>query len=129
MLIWGGQQGGVRKADGASYNPVSDEWQPLPTTGAPSARQRHVAVWTGSEMLIQGGDTVTGSVADGFAYHPGNGQWRALSGSGNPQPRSEATAVWAASELVVFGGRANGLLVASLQRLVPQPTWYFYLKP
>jgi hypothetical protein len=129
MLVWGGQQGGVRQADGAAYHPVSDEWQALPTVGGPSARQRHMAVWTGSEMLIQGGDTVTGSVADGFGYHPGSGQWRALSGSGNPQPRSEATAVWADGELVVFGGRANGQLVASLQRLVPQPTWYFYLKP
>jgi hypothetical protein len=33
----------------------SDSWAPSTTTGAPSARGAHTAVWTGSRMLVWGG--------------------------------------------------------------------------
>jgi phospholipase C len=32
------------------------------------------------------------------------------------------------SELIVFGGQSGSVPVAALQRLTPQPTWYFYRK-
>lgn len=129
MLVWGGQGGGNFVADGAAYDPLADTWTPITATNAPTARSAHAAVWSGQEMLIFGGESAAGTLADGAAYDPVAGKWRALSGTGGPQARSSATAAWAASAMLVFGGLANGVPVASLQILNPQPTWYFYRKP
>jgi len=129
LLIWGGQQGGTPLGDGAAFDPVDNTWEALPAPGAPSARSGHVAVWTGDEMLVFGGQTAAGAVATGGAYNPATGQWRTLSTAGSPLARSLAAGVWSGSELLVFGGQSAGVPVASLQRLNPQPTWYFYRKP
>lgn len=82
MLVWGGQGPQVTAqypavfGDGAAYNPATDAWRPLPVDGAPSPRHEHVAVWTGTEMLIWGGegqgsfDQRTPIFGDGAAYTP-----------------------------------------------------------
>jgi hypothetical protein len=129
MLVWGGQGGGGFLADGAAYDPLADTWSPITATNAPTARSAHVAVWTGQEMLVFGGESAAGTLADGAAYDPVAGKWRALSGTGGPQTRSSATAAWTVGAMLIFGGLANGVPVASLQILNPQPTWYFYRKP
>ncbi|MBP1612495.1 MAG: hypothetical protein H6Q01_1158, partial [Acidobacteria bacterium] len=56
MLVWGGEasSAGELLATGAAYDPLGDTWSDLPTTGAPSARRFHAAVFTGSEMLVWG---------------------------------------------------------------------------
>ncbi len=41
--------------DGGQYDPVGNAWTATTTTGAPSARQYHTAVWTGSRMIVWGG--------------------------------------------------------------------------
>lgn len=128
MIVWGGQRNGVPCGDGAAYDPATDSWEPLPATGCPTARFNHAAVWTGQEMLVLGGSNGAGELATGAAYNPLTGVWRSLSSSGGPLPRTEATAVWAGAEVLVFGGRSEGKAVAPLQRLVPQPVWYFYRK-
>jgi N-acetylneuraminic acid mutarotase len=73
MLVWGGQRashGDRFLADGAGYDPASDAWNPLPAAPL-AARDRHVAVWTGTEMVILGGccdgDAPIGS---GAAFRP-----------------------------------------------------------
>jgi N-acetylneuraminic acid mutarotase len=128
MIVWGGQRDGVPLGDGAAYDPATDSWEILSVTGAPAARFDHAAAWTGQEMLILGGSSGSGEFSTGTAYDPLTGVWRPLSTSGNPLARTEATAIWAGTEVLVFGGRARGLAVAPLQRLVPQPVWYFYRK-
>ncbi|MHB1306967.1 MAG: Kelch repeat-containing protein [Limisphaerales bacterium] len=128
MIVWGGSGGGVPRADGAAYDPVTDLWEHLSSTNAPSARFNHATAWTGTEMLILGGTGATGDLASGAAYDPATGLWRVLSGAGSPLPRGELTAVWTDSEVLVFGGRSNGTPVNSLQRLVPQPAWFLYRK-
>ena len=58
MIVWGGQGGfpGVPTLnDGGRYNPADNSWTALTTTGAPTPRYRHTAVWTGSEMIVWGG--------------------------------------------------------------------------
>ena len=129
MIIWGGGQGGTVLADGATYDPAADAWSAISTNGAPSARSGHSALWTGTEMLIFGGSIASGETATGFAYNPATDQWRALSTAGNPTARTGASSVWTGTELLTFGGTAGGSPVASLQRLNPQPTFYFYRKP
>lgn len=129
LLVWGGAGGGNYLADGGIYDPATDSWSSLNTTNGPAARSAHGTVWSGQEMLVFGGESYLGTLSDGGAYDPVAGTWRALSTTGNPQPRSSATVVWSGTEMLVFGGVANGAPVPSLQRLNPQPTWYFYRKP
>lgn len=129
LLVWGGRSGDALRNDGAAYDPESDAWSPLPMDGAPAPRAGHLAAWTGQEMLVFGGDTAGGPTATGGAYDPGSGTWRALSGAGSPRERADAAGAWSGAELLVFGGRVQGTPVAALQRLNPQPAWYFYRKP
>jgi len=128
MLIWGGRNTSGALNDGAAYTLATGTWEALVTNGVPAARYDHAAVWTGQEMLIFGGATSTGELASAANYDPVSGLWQALSTSGSPQARALPGTVWSGTELVVFGGRANGQAEAALQRLTPQPTWYFYRK-
>lgn len=130
MLVWGGVNDSGPLGDGAAYDPVKNVWTPLPSDGAPAAREQHSAVWTGSEMVIYGGLTAAGTTATGAAYDPATGRWRPLTNPGVPQARSGATAAWTGSEALFFGGRNDaGTPLAALQRLNPQPAWYFFRKP
>ncbi|MBI4325509.1 MAG: hypothetical protein HY674_09625 [Chloroflexi bacterium] len=129
MLVWGGQSRGTALGDGATFRPPFNTWAPLSSTNAPSARTDHAAVWTGLEMLIVDGADASGELSSSAAYDPVIEQWRALSNSGGPLARTQTAAVWTGVELMVFGGLSGGQLrVGSLQRLVPQPNWYFYRK-
>ena len=47
---------------------------------------------------------------------------------GGPLARSLLGAVWSGTEILVFGGNSGSQAVATLQRLSPQPAWYFYRK-
>ncbi|MBI4662991.1 MAG: galactose oxidase [Verrucomicrobia bacterium] len=113
MIVWGGQSSGELLGDGASYDPVSNTWEPLPALDAPAPRRAHSAVWTGQEMIILGGETSFGFAASGSAFNPASGKWRPLSTTGNPQPRAGATAAWTGTELLVFGGRTGSQPVGS----------------
>jgi hypothetical protein len=132
MIVWGGTDGSNFMADGGIYNPNNNNnpWTSLPTEGAPTGRAGHVCLWTGSEMIVFGGTTAAGQVtASGAAYDPLKNRWRPLNADGNPTARSETAAVWSGSELILFGGQNGGKVLASLERLDPRPTWYFYRKP
>ncbi len=54
MIVWGGS-GGTSVANGGRYRSTTDTWLTTQSDGAPSARNRHTAVWTGTEMIIWGG--------------------------------------------------------------------------
>jgi hypothetical protein len=59
MIVWGGytQTMGqnVYVGLGHRYDPVSNSWSETSGAGAPSPRYRHLAAWTGSEMIVWGG--------------------------------------------------------------------------
>jgi N-acetylneuraminic acid mutarotase len=62
FVIWGGQDPNTNAfvGSGGAYDPVSDSWTSLSSTGAPVARSGHAAAWTGSRMLIWGGTNTSG---------------------------------------------------------------------
>jgi hypothetical protein len=108
MIVWGGIDGpsGNHLDSGASYDPLADVWAATSKTGAPSGRERHTAVWTGSKMIVWGG---LGSgklpwLNDGAVYDPATGVWIALSRVGAPSPRERHTALWTGSKMIVWGG-------------------------
>jgi hypothetical protein len=108
MIVWGGSDAaGTALTDGARYDPTTDTWAPLESAGAPAARARHVAVFTGDEMLVWGGASGATRLADGGRYVPGTGWGGAIPADSAPAPRDLATAVWTGREMIVWGGEAT----------------------
>ena len=106
MVVWGGYNDStyLYSNDGARYNPTANTWTALPTTGAPSARGWHTAVWTGSEMIVWGGYGVAGYSSAGASYDPAANTWTPLPTNSAPAGRFHHTAVWTGSEMIVWGG-------------------------
>jgi N-acetylneuraminic acid mutarotase len=111
MLVWGGffSAAGTPLNDGGRYNPSTDTWADMASTGAPSPRADASFVWTGARLIVWGGtDDQAGQFAnvfsDGAKYNPTADSWTAISSSGAPLPREQAAAVWTGSEMLVWGG-------------------------
>lgn len=107
MIVWGGQGYSYQQVEGTGgrYDPATDTWRPVATTGAPAGRYGHTAIWTGQEMIVWGGRGADSSVlGDGARYDPASDTWRPLSASGAPGPRYGHRAVWTGSEMIVWGG-------------------------
>ena len=45
----------IELGQGGRYDPATDTWAAATTSGEPTARTRHRAVWTGDEMIVWGG--------------------------------------------------------------------------
>ncbi|MCY1046251.1 hypothetical protein OV208_33385 [Corallococcus sp. bb12-1] len=114
MLVFGGLGcggDGPRYCEGgARYDPRRDAWSPLSTKGAPSPRTGHVAVWTGTRMLVWGGAAAkcgnggSGACADGAVYDPASDTWTPLRTEGAPSARSGHAGVWTGQSLFIWGG-------------------------
>jgi N-acetylneuraminic acid mutarotase len=112
MIVWGGDDGtagefgsGAKFGSGSTYDPAADTWTSVPLVNAPSARSRHTATWTGSQMVVWGGTDGTSALGTGAGYDPaGAGTWTALPTSGAPSPRFWHTAAWTGREVIVWGG-------------------------
>jgi N-acetylneuraminic acid mutarotase len=137
MLVWGGSseasEGGRYFADGAIYNPVTNEWQAMaPASLAP--RDNAAGVWTGEQLVLWGGygrsDECTPCFhGTGAAYDPAADAWVPLA----PAPlsgRGAHRAVWTSREMLVWGGfdsevQADGALYnpfdGAWTRMAPGP--------
>ncbi len=82
-------------------------WLPTSTSGVPSARYGHAAVWAGSEMIVTGGlawDPVlnqylhTGQYG---RYNPTTETWKTAEGA---PAAGYQTAFWTGSHMLVWGG-------------------------
>jgi N-acetylneuraminic acid mutarotase len=111
MILWGGAPGNARGSvfTGGRYDPLTDQWTSMSTTGAPHSRHHPTAVWTGSQMIVWGGvSEVTTTVNSGGVYDPALDQWIAATpSSGAPSARYRHTAVWTGSQMVVWGGNTG----------------------
>jgi N-acetylneuraminic acid mutarotase len=106
MIVWGGfwHPGYLQLGGGGRYTPGTDTWAAMSTTGAPTPRASHTAVWTGSEMIVWGGFGDLGNTLLGGRYQPANDSWVATSATGAPSLRYDHTAVWTGSAMIVWGG-------------------------
>jgi N-acetylneuraminic acid mutarotase len=108
LIIWGGRIGrepDVFTADGAIYNPLTDNWTSISSTNAPSARGYHTAIWTGSEMIVWGGYGSSSILNDGKKYNPTTDTWTTISSTNAPSARYSHSAKWTGSEMIIWGGR------------------------
>jgi N-acetylneuraminic acid mutarotase len=122
MIVWGGysQGGGGVLNTGGTYNPSLDSWTATSTTDAPTGRENHTAIWTGSEMIVWGGYDTSGFVANtGGKYNAGTNSWIATSTTNAPVARSGHTAAWTGSEMIVWGGYDNNTDVNTGARYDP----------
>lgn len=120
MIVWGGRdeleegEEDVRRlADGAAYDPKSDEWTELPPAPISARNDHAAAVWTGDVMFVWGGmvdapvtgpyNAVEAESRDGATYDPDAKKW---SGTGDVPAmlHSYVTAVWTGREVVLWGG-------------------------
>ena len=112
MIVWGGYDlvSGAPVNTGARFNPTSNSWigaTPISPAdpSCPSARQRHTATWSGTQMVIWGGEYDPATFfADGGRYTPG-GSWGAVSAT-SLLGRCRHTAVSTGTGLIVWGGYA-----------------------
>ncbi len=107
MIVWGGLNASIGGPlnDGGQYDPVANTWPILTTAaGAPSVRDQHTAVWTGSRMIVWGGTDNTTFFNDGGLYDPGANTWTATTATGTPSGRRSHKAVWTGSRMIVWGG-------------------------
>jgi hypothetical protein len=127
MLIWGGWNGGPYLDDGGAFDPTTDSngsWTPITTTGAPSPRTEHTAVWTSSAMMVWGGcggDACVDVLGDGGVWTPGagGGAWKPVLAAAAITPRQRHTAVWTGAEVILWGGKAKSGITASGARFAP----------
>ena len=98
--------------------PQEDFWQ---YTGVPTGRTDHLAVWTGTELIILRGWNIVSppfsirDPADAARYNPLLDKWTRLNQTNAPAPGGQAaTAVWTGSEMIVWGGYAYDLNGAGL---------------
>lgn len=125
MIVWGGFDGSSAVNDGGIYDPAcpaANCWTAMETSGAPSARYGHTAVWTGTLMIVYGGWNGTTYRDDGATYDPATNTWGALPSTGKPAARAYHVAAWdgasAKTRMVVFGGVNSGGTLADGAALV-----------
>src|SRR5207237_429157 len=106
MIVWGGQDSPMIPFanTGAIYDPFADSWSPTTTVGAPSARDGHTSIWTGSQMLVWGGISLGNYVNDGAFYDPRTDTWTPISTTNAPSPRLFFASGWDSTHLLIWGG-------------------------
>ena len=106
---------GHRCYDSCGASMCASPWEPISDHNAPVARARHVAVWTGSAMVVWGGSTGTttgNNLGGGGVYDLQTSRWTATSMVDAPSPRQRATAVWTGSRMIIWGGRDGANMLA-----------------
>jgi N-acetylneuraminic acid mutarotase len=91
---------------------TDDTWTGISTANAPSGRDGHTAVWTGSEMIVWGGygGQALGILNTGGRYNPSTDSWTATSITNAPTRRDFHTAVWTGNEMIVWGGEGDNFI-------------------
>jgi len=84
MIVWGGDENATSLNTGGRYDPGTDNWTATSTSGAPTARFWHAAVWTGGEMILWGGYNRVSVFNTGAKYC-------VQSGAPSPTPTPTAT--------------------------------------
>ena len=113
MIVWGGNGQDFFSSTlntGGRYDPATDSWTATNVADAPSPRDLHTAVWTGSAMIVWGGTGDFINFNSGGKYNPGTDSWIAMT-SIAPYPRYLHTAIWTGTHMIVWGGNSDvGLL-------------------
>jgi hypothetical protein len=106
MIVWGGITNGADGwvNSGGIFYPGKNTWEALPTSGAPSPRAGHVAVWDSlHKMMIVWGGGDKNRLDNGGVFDMAKKQWAPLA-AGPLLRRSESVAVFDGTSMLVWGG-------------------------
>lgn len=111
MIVWGGRGESTASGleylnDGGRYDPVTNSWTPMSTIDAPTARNRHTAIWTGTELIVWGGLDQNDRTFTGGRYDPSMDTWTPMSTINAPAARYGHHAVFDGQRMIIWGGRA-----------------------
>ena len=93
LLVWGGVSGvpffgGTYPSDGGIYDPSTDSWTAISSSGAPQGRVGAFAFSSDQQVLIWGGmgqvGFGTGTLYDGGVYDLNSSSWSAIQTAGAP---------------------------------------------
>jgi hypothetical protein len=80
MITWGGYNNRIFFDNGGRYNPETNSWTPISAAGTLAGRRYHVAVWTGTEMIVWGGSVNGNQFSNtGARYNPTSDRWTTIS--------------------------------------------------
>ncbi|MEX0324505.1 MAG: hypothetical protein AB3N33_00295 [Puniceicoccaceae bacterium] len=117
MLVWGGDDYSRESAKdlntGGAFNPETNTWRSLSTTGAPLGRSWHLSLWTPVGMVVWGGMRDYEDINSGGIYNPDTDSWESINPLGAPSARRDPAAVFYNGELILWGGHAMEV-----------PNWY-----
>jgi len=124
MIVWGGSANSSFTSNtntGSRYDPSANTWA-VTSTGlnVPALRAGHVALWTGTEMIVWGGHNTNqfDFLNTGGRYNPGTDSWTATPvTAATPVARAAFKGVWSGTELIVWGGSAQNAIEGSGGRL------------
>lgn len=123
MIVWGGRSTSfptdTQLDTGGRYDPAQDRWTRLQRTGAPSPRDNHRALWTGTEMIVWGGLDAAGELGTGARYSPATNSWTPVTTVNAPEARVYHATVWSGAHMIVWGGQGAGSDLASGGRYDP----------
>lgn len=132
MLVWGGSGASIDNSTevfntGGRFDPVTNTWKPMSAPAWLTRRDGHVAVWTGTEMIIWGGSGPPPlyTYNSGARYNPTTDTWTPINNINAPEGRILARAVWTGSEMIVWGGnsRTHGWLNTGGRYNPTNDTW------
>ena len=129
MLIWGAWDYTTTFNNGGRYNPTTNSWTAIATSGAPSARREHSIVWTGEEMIIWGGWNGTTTFNDGSRYNPVTDSWKVITTQSSPSARRRASTAWTGKEMFVWSGSVLGEWDTEIFAYRPYRQLYLYQRP
>jgi putative metal-binding protein/Kelch motif protein/thrombospondin type 3 repeat protein len=117
-IVWGGAPLATLPPSngntGGRYNPVTDTWSPTSVgNNVPSPRESHVAVWTGSRMVVWAGWAPSGNgnpLQSGGRYDPSTDKWFPVSLVNSPFVAHgiRFVAVWTGSRMVAWADGDSG---------------------
>jgi hypothetical protein len=126
MYVWGGgspEWNVPDPADGAVYNSVTDEWTPIPSTGAPSVRENAFSAVASGRFIVLGGvdpDPAVGTpLGNGGRYDPVARTWSALPAPPLDLARLGMATTFDGTWLVAWGGSLAGVAKADGARYNP----------
>lgn len=112
LMIFGGMSTSTSYsiAGGKFYEPATDTWTTMSTTGAPSTRHAAISSVVNNKLRIYGGTfsdaSVSYNLADGAEFDPLTNTWSSLN-TGAPYSRSNPISIWTGSEWIVWGGESS----------------------
>jgi hypothetical protein len=119
MLVWGFHgvpsfRPPATPVDGGRYDPVSDRWHPMTTTGQPSQVQTATFSWTGRYAVLWGmgkrrdAGTDDGTILDAGRYDPAADRWLSVSRQDAPAFAAPPAVIWTGAELLIWGAGSVG---------------------